>query len=153
MEDTQWLTPPELRAWLRFVAVVERLPGVLDSQLQRDADLTHFEYYVLAMLSEAPGRTLRMTSLAGMTNASLPRLSHVAARLEKRGFIERTPCAEDRRATNASLTDAGWQKVVATAPGHVNNVREHVIDLLTAEQVAQLEAISDALLARLDGGA
>lgn len=152
MNDTPWLTSPQLHAWMRFVAVVERLPGVLDSQLQRDAQLTHFEYYVMAMLSESPGRTRRMTSLAESTNASLPRLSHVVARLEKRGYVQRTPCPEDRRATNATLTDAGWQKVVATAPGHVRNVREHVIDLLTDEQVAQLDAISESLLSKLDPG-
>ena len=149
-DEPRWLSSPQLMAWMRFVAVLERLPGVLDSQLQRDADLSHFEYYVLAMLSEAPERTLRMTALADATSATLPRLSHVVARLEKRGYIERTPCPTDRRATNASLTAIGWEKVVATAPGHVENVREHVIDLLTAEQVSQLDAISDALLRKLD---
>jgi len=149
-DEPRWLTPPQLKAWMRFVAVVERLPGVLDSQLQTDADLSHFEYYVLAMLSESPDRTLRMTGLADATSATLPRLSHVVARLEKRGYIARTPCPTDRRATNATLTADGWDKVVATAPGHVENVREHVIDLLTAEQIGQLDAISDALLRKLD---
>ena len=148
--EPRWLTPPQLLSWMRFVAVVERLPGVLDSQLQHDAELSHFEYYVLAMLSESPERTLRMTALADATSSTLPRLSHVVARLEKRGFIDRRPCETDRRATNAILTETGWQKVVATAPGHVANVREHVIDLLTDEQVAQLDGISDALLRKLD---
>jgi DNA-binding MarR family transcriptional regulator len=148
--EPHWLTSPQLAAWMRFVAVVERLPGVLDSQLQHDADLSHFEYYVLAMLSESPERTLRMTALADATNSTLPRLSHVVARLEKRGYVERTPCPTDRRATNAMLTEGGWQKVVATAPGHVENVREHVIDLLTDEQITQLDGISDALLRKLD---
>jgi len=148
--EPRWLTPPQLLSWMRFVAVVERLPGVLDSQLQHDAELSHFEYYVLAMLSESPERTLRMTALADATSSTLPRLSHVVARLEKRGFIDRRPCETDRRATNAILTETGWQKVVATAPGHVANVREHVIDLLTEEQVAQLDGISDALLRKLD---
>ena len=150
MEDTRWLTPEELRAWTRFVAVVELLPGVLDSQLQRDADLSHFEYFVLAMLSEAPQKTLRMTGLASATNATLPRLSHVVSRLEKRGFIERTACAEDRRATNATLTDGGWEKVVATAPGHVETVRENVIDPLTDADVADLTRIMGRVLAKLD---
>ena len=52
--ETQWLSEDELAAWKRFVAVLELLPGVLDSQLRKDAGLTHFDYYVLAMLSEAP---------------------------------------------------------------------------------------------------
>jgi DNA-binding MarR family transcriptional regulator len=148
--DTRWLTPEELGAWVRLVAVVELLPGVLEGQLRRDADLAHFEYYVLAMLSEAPERTLRMTSLAQTTNATLARLSHVVQRLEARGLVERFPCPQDRRATNARLTDTGWAKVTASAPGHVATVRENVIDALTPDQVTQLAAITDAILGRLD---
>ena len=148
--ETKWLTTKELAAWVRLAAVLELLPGVLDSQLRRDADLTHFEYYVLAMLSEAPNRTLRMTELAARTNATLPRLSHVVQRLEDRQLVQRFPCAEDGRATNARLTSAGWRKIKQAAPGHVANVRQHVIDALTPEQVTQLSAIADAILQRLD---
>ena len=90
--STRWLDDDEMAAWIRLAAVLELLPGVLDSQLRRDADLTHFEYFVLAMLSEAPERTLRMSGLAALTNATLPRLSHVISRLEERGLVERFPC-------------------------------------------------------------
>lgn len=148
--ETNWLSKEELAAWVRLAAVLELLPGVLDSQLRRDAALTNFEYYVLAMLSEAPGRTLRMTALAAQTNATLPRLSHVVRRLEDRGLVERFPCPEDGRATNARLTEVGWRKVRATAPGHVDNVRRHVLDALTPEQVVQLTTITEAILERLD---
>jgi DNA-binding MarR family transcriptional regulator len=148
--DTRWLDDDELDAWIRFIAVVELLPGILDSQLRRDSDLTHFEYLVLAMLSEAPGRTLRMTALAGRTSATLPRLSHVISRLESRDLVERAPCPGDRRATNVRLTAAGWDAVVAAAPGHVANVRRHVIDALTPEQVHQLGEIAEAMLTRID---
>lgn len=148
--DTRWLTPEQLAAWVRLAAVLELLPATLDSQLRRDAQLTHFDYYVLAMLSEAPERTLRMTALAELTTASLARLSHVVQRLEGRGLLERFPCPEDRRATNARLTEEGWQKVRESAPGHVATVRESVIDALTPEQITQLAAIGDAILHRLD---
>ena len=147
---TRWLDDEERQAWLRLVAVVELLPGVLDAELRADAGLTHFEYYVLAMLSEAPERTLRMTSLALRTNATLPRLSHVVRRLEVRGLVERFPCPQDGRATNARLTDAGWDVVVAAAPGHVATVREHVLDPLSRRQIRQLREIASALLTRLD---
>lgn len=147
---TKWLDKDELATWVRLAAVLELLPGALDSQLRRDAELTHFEYFVLAVLSEAPKRTLRMTSLAAQTNATLPRLSHVVRRLEDRGLVERFPCPEDARATNARLTAAGWTKVREAAPGHVANVRQHVIDALTPEQVHQLAGITDAILGRLD---
>ncbi len=104
------LDDDELAAWVRLAAVLELLPAVLDSQLRRDAELTHFDYYALAMLSEAPQRTLRMTSLAAQTNATLPRLSHVVRRLEDRGLVERFPCPQDARATNVRLTAEGWDE-------------------------------------------
>ena len=148
--ETRWLDAEERAAWLRLVAVVELLPGVLDAQLRRDAGLSHFDYFVLAMLSEAPDRSLRMTALAHRTNATLPRLSHVIQRLESRGLVERFPCLEDRRATNARLTDAGWDAVVVAAPCHVDTVRAHVLDPLSPAQLRQLAAIGDALLTRLD---
>ncbi|MFC4070397.1 MarR family winged helix-turn-helix transcriptional regulator [Actinoplanes subglobosus] len=148
--EARWLTPEQLAAWVRLIGVVELLPGVLDSQLRRDAKLTHFDYYVLSQLSEAPGRVLRMTALADRTAATLARLSHVVQRLEARGLVERFPCPEDRRATNARLTDDGWRTVRESAPGHVETVREYVIDALTPEQVSQLAEISEAILRRLD---
>jgi DNA-binding MarR family transcriptional regulator len=107
---------------------MELLPTAQDSQLRRDADLTHFDYYVLAMLSESPEHTMRMAKLAESTTATLARLSHVVQRLETRGLLERVPCPADRRATNARLTEAGWHKVQQAAPGHVTFVRDHVID-------------------------
>jgi DNA-binding MarR family transcriptional regulator len=148
--ENRWLTDEERIAWVRLAAVLELLPGVLDTQLRRDADLSHFEYFVLAMLSEAPARTLRMTALATRTNATLPRLSHVVRRLEDRGLVRRFPCPEDGRATNAQLTEAGWDKIVAAAPGHVATVRQKVIDALDAEQVRQLAGITEAILDRID---
>ena len=150
MTETRWLTAAERAAWLRFVAVLQLLPAALDGQLNRDEQLTHFEYFCLAMLSEAPQRTLRMTDLAARTNATLPRLSRVIAGLESAGLVERVPCPGDRRATNAVLTDAGWNKIVRAAPGHVAAVREFVIDALTPAQLTQLGRLSERMLARLD---
>lgn len=148
--EVRWLTADQLRAWVGLLSVVELLPAALDSQLRRDSHLTHFDYQVLAMLSEAPGRRLRMTTLALRTSATLPRLSHVAERLEARGLVERSPNPDDGRATDAHLTEAGWQMLVAAAPGHVGTARALVIDALTDEQVAQLEEITAVLLNRLD---
>ena len=146
----RWLSPAEREAWLGLIGVVELLPGALDGQLQRDAGVSHFEYMVMAMLSEAPDHTLRMTALAAHTNSTLPRLSHVVTRLVNRGFVERIPCPQDKRATNAHLTDAGWQHIQASAPGHVAAARELVINSLSAAQIEQLREISVSILARLD---
>jgi len=148
----RWLSPAEHSAWLGLIAVVELLPGALDGQLQRDAGISHFEYMAMAMLSEAPGRTLRMTTLAARTKSTLPRLSHVITRLVARGYVERVPCPEDKRATNAHLTDAGWEHIQAWAPGHVATVDALVIDPLSASQIEQLRDITAAILSRLDPG-
>lgn len=150
MAEIRWLSSAELTSWLRFAAVLELLPGVLDAQLSRDEGLTHFDYFTLAMLSEAEERTLRMTALAARTNATLPRLSRVITRLEAAGYVSRTPCSEDRRAINVTLTVAGRDKVGQAAPGHVQTVRRMVIDALSPAQVQQLSTICDQLLERLD---
>ena len=147
---TRWLSPEEQSAWLGLIAVVELLPGALDSQLQRDAGISHFEYMAMAMLSEAPDRTLRMTALAARTKSTLPRLSHVVTRLVERGYVERVPCPEDKRATNAHLTAAGWKHIQAAAPGHVETVNALVIDPLSTTQIEQLRDITAAILSRLD---
>ncbi|GAA2156825.1 MarR family transcriptional regulator [Humibacillus xanthopallidus] len=147
--DVRWLDADELVAWKRLVAVVELIPSVLDAQLRRDSGLTHFEYLVLAMLSEVPDRTLRMTALAHRTNATLTRLSHVVRRLEERGLVLRFPCPEDGRATNARLTDEGGCVLTEAAPGHVTTVRESIFDALTPEQVSELSEIADAILRRI----
>lgn len=148
--DTRWLSTEESAAWVRLVALAELLPGALDAQLLRDAGITHFEYVALMALADAPERTMRMTALAGRTNATLPRLSHVARRLEERGLITRFPCPTDRRATNATITEAGLDLLADAAPGHVETVRANVLDALTPEQLQQLYAIAGAVLARLD---
>jgi len=150
MTETRWLSADERTAWIRFTAVLELLPAALDTQLSRDEGLTHFDYFTLAMLSEAPDHVLRTSALAARTNATLPRLSRVVTRLETAGLVARASCSEDRRATNVALTDAGWQKVVAAAPGHVAAVRHLVIDALTPQKIENLSEILGVVLKHLD---
>lgn len=149
-EEPRWLDPAEQQAWFTVSSVMLRLPAALDAQLQRDAGLSHFEYLVLAGLSMAPERTLRMSDLAVFAEGSLSRLSQVVSRLEKRGWIRRTPDPADGRYTLAILTDDGWQKVVATAPGHVDAVRRYVFDPLTKAQQRQFQEISRRVMRAID---
>lgn len=149
-QETRWLTADEQHAWMVLAGMMIKLPAALDAQLQRDAGLSTFEYFVLSGLSEAPGRRLRMSSLAEFVNGSQSRLSHVVRRLEQRGWIRREPCPGDLRSTNAVLTDAGWDKVVDTAPGHVETVRRLVIDSLTAAQTRQLSDIGTRVLEQIN---
>jgi DNA-binding MarR family transcriptional regulator len=147
---TRWLTEDEQAAWLRLAGVMLKLGPALDSQLQRDSDLTHFDYLCLAMLSETDGRIMRMSQLAAQVNASLSRLSHVIKKLETRGWVARTPCEESRRVTMVSLTDDGWQVLVKAAPGHVETVRDLVFDGLDAEDVQSLERVAGHIVSRIE---
>jgi DNA-binding MarR family transcriptional regulator len=152
-QEPRWLTAHERAAWLGLSAITIKLPGALDAQLQRDAGLSFYEYMVLAMLSEQSDRTLRMSELAELTNGSLSRLSHVATRLERAGWIRRERSTVDARATNAILTDSGWATIVASAPGHVAEARRLVIDALTPEQLDCLRDVGAAVMSRIEPGA
>lgn len=133
-----WLDEEQQRAWRGVAKLYARLPATLDSELQRAARITLFEYEVLALLSESDRRTLQMSELAAGTNSSLSRLSHVVDRLEKRGWVTRQTCPNDGRAAQAVLTESGLAKVVEAAPDHVRAVRELVVDAITPAQLRQL---------------
>ncbi|MCP9000846.1 MarR family transcriptional regulator [Pseudarthrobacter sp. RMG13] len=149
-EEPRWLNGEERDVWLTLVAVIMKLPAALDAQLQQDAGISHFEYMVLAGLSEAPARTRRMSDLAGFTESGLPRLSQVVSRLEKRGWVHRSTDPSDGRITLATLTDEGWAKITRTAPGHVEAVRALVFDPLTKAQSRQLGSIGKRIMAAVD---
>jgi DNA-binding MarR family transcriptional regulator len=102
------------------------------------------------MLSESPERTMRMSSLAEVTNASLSRLSHLVKRLEGRGLVRREPDPADGRFTNAILTEQGFQVLADAAPGHVAHVRSLVIDVLSPEQLRRLGHAADRIVSRID---
>jgi DNA-binding MarR family transcriptional regulator len=148
--EPRWLSADERAAWLSLAGLLMKLPTALDAQLRRDAGLSHFDYMVLAMLSEAPGQVLRMSELAALANGSLSRLSHVIAKLEREGWVRRESCPGDGRRTNAILTDLGHAKIASAAPGHVQTVRSLVIDALTGAQLGQLQQIGSRILPRID---
>jgi len=148
--DPQWLDESEMQAWLGVLRLVMLLPGALDRQLRRDAGLTHASYMILATLSDAPERSMRMTELARSTATSPSRLSHAVAALEQRGWVARRPCPRDRRGLIASLTADGVQVLEQTAPGHVAQVRTSVLDPLTSAEVAQLSSLLGKIVGPLE---
>lgn len=152
VDEPRWLDDEEYQAWVALSVMLARLPAALDAQLQRDAGISHFEYQTLAGLSMADERTMRLSDLATIAEGSLPRLSQVVTRLEKRGWVRRATDPTDGRYTVATLTDEGYDKVVATAPGHVGIVHACVIDALTRAQIRQLSAIGRRVVAAIDPG-
>lgn len=149
MSAPRWLSAEEQRAWRAYIESSKVLFDALDRRLQRDADMPHAYYEILVRLSEATDRSLRMSELADRTLSSRSRLSHAVARLEERGWVTREDCPTDRRGQIARLTDEGYATLAAAAPGHVESVREILIDLLTTEQLDQLTAIGEAIVAQV----
>lgn len=145
--STRWLSESEQRAWRAYLESSKVLFDALDRQLQRESGLPHAYFEILVRLSEVDGRAMRMSELADITLSSRSRLSHAVNRLEERGWVTREECLTDRRGQIATLTDAGFEVLAAAAPGHVDAVRGFVIDALSAEQLAQLTAIGEVIIA------
>jgi DNA-binding MarR family transcriptional regulator len=143
----RWLDQREQVTWRSYLAMVRLVQERLERQLQQDSAMPHTYYMIMVMLSEAPERSLRMNELAAMAGTSQSQLSHAAARLEEAGWIVRRPCRTDKRGYLATLTDAGFAVLEATAPGHVEAVRSTLFDPLSDEQVDQLAAIANAVVA------
>jgi DNA-binding MarR family transcriptional regulator len=139
------LDEDEQCTWRAFLTAMRLLTDQLDRELQRDANIPHTYYEILVALSEAPGRRLRMNQLADICQSSRSRLSHAVNRLEEAGWVRREACPTDKRGAEAVMTDEGFAALEAAAPGHVEGVRRHVFDVLSAEQVRQLGEISAAI--------
>lgn len=145
MEEPRWLDDDEQFAWRAFLEVDRLLSVALERQLQADAGMSLADYELLVRLSDAPDRRLRMSELADVTLNSRSRLSHAVSRLEAAGWVERTACPEDKRGLFAHLTDAGFDALVAAAPGHVAAVRRHLVDRLERDEFRRLGAMLDAV--------
>jgi DNA-binding MarR family transcriptional regulator len=146
-EPVAWLDAEEKAAWTGLISIALLMPGRLEAPL-RSFGLTLFDYMSLSAISEAPGRQLRMSELAYVTNGSLPRLSNVLKRFEQKGWATRHPDPDDGRYTVAALTEAGYDVVVQAAPTHVRAVRELVLDPLPPEDREALARIAERLRIR-----
>lgn len=150
---TRWLDQDEARAWRAHLDGVHLLLRVLEQQLMADAGLSFADYELLVALSEAPARRLRMRDLAEVTFTTRSGVTRAISRLESHGWVRRRDCLEDGRGTEAELTAAGRRKLAASARGHVDAVRRHVLDALTPAQLRAWGAASVALRDSLLGGA
>ncbi|WP_418959185.1 MarR family winged helix-turn-helix transcriptional regulator [Streptomyces tritici] len=134
---TRWLTDAEQCAWRTYLDVNRMLTYQMEKDLQ-PFGLTNNDYEILVNLSEAPDQRLRMSDLAAATLQSKSRLSHQITRMENAGLVRRENCESDRRGLYAVLTDHGMETMRKVAPHHVESVRKHFIDLLSAEALTDL---------------
>lgn len=132
--DARWLTEPEMVAWRSYIVATMRLRQRLHRELAESHDISLADYEVLVCVSTQPDNRIRMTELAVMLGSTKSRLSHQMGRMETVGIIRRTRDPGDKRGVAAELTEAGKALLETAAPTHVEGVREHLIDLLSAEE-------------------
>ena len=133
------LHPSEMTPWSRYIVASRRLLEALDSDLEPH-DVSMADYEILAQLSDAPDRRMRMSELADLAMLSRSRLSHRMKVMEKAGWVKRESSPTDKRGYFAVMTPKGWKAIVAAAPDHVESVRTRFVDHLTkADQVVLAE--------------
>ncbi|MEY4959390.1 MAG: hypothetical protein RL271_764 [Actinomycetota bacterium] len=146
--NPRWLNPREMKAWRSYIIASRRLLEALDSDLVGH-DLSMADYEVLAQLSDAPNRRMRMSELAELAMLSKSRLSHRMKVMEKAGWVRRELCSEDKRGSWAIMTDKGFKAIAAAAPCHVDSVRKRFIDQLSTKEQGELAGIFSHLTEEL----
>jgi len=137
--EPDWLSPTEMAAWRRYIVASRRLLEALDTDLDQH-DLSMADYEILAQLSDAPERRMRMAELAEIAMLSRSRLSHRMKVMEDAGWVRREACPDDKRGFFAVMTTKGWKAIVAAAPDHVASVRNRFVDKLSkADQIVLAE--------------
>lgn len=136
----RWLNPAEMKAWRSYIIASRRLLEALDNDLEGH-DLSIPDYEILAQLSDAPDRRMRMSELASITLLSRSRLSHRITVMEKAGWVKREACPTDKRGYFAVMTPKGWKAIVAAAPDHVASVRSRFLEHLSTEDQKVLSEI------------
>lgn len=150
MAKTRWLTPAEDRAWRAYRRMRARLDLQLARDLANDSGLSEADYDVLSTVSETHDRRMRLKDLAASMLWSSSRLSHHVARMQERGLVVREECASDGRGAVVALTPEGWRTIRAAAPAHVESVRQHLIDLLSPQEIENLGRIGETVVDHLN---
>ena len=149
MAKVRWLSGREEQAWRGY----RRMRALLDLQLARDmahdSGLSEPDYDILSTLTEEGGPPWRANELASRLLWSSSRLAHQVGRMERRGLVKRSPCDDDRRGALIDLTELGRSTLDAAAPPHVEAVRRHFIDLLTASELDTLARIAAKIVTHL----
>lgn len=153
MSQEPWLSDDQQLLWRQWLAISRLLNDRIEKDLQREGGMPQAYYLILAMLSEAPCRSLRMNQLADVVRASQSRTSHAVSRLEEYGWVRREATPQDGRGQTATLTDAGWERLNQVAPGHAETVRSTMFDALDSEDLASLSRIYGKLLDHIDPNA
>lgn len=99
--------------------------------------LTPDQYTVLRNLSEQPGLTQR--ELCARMTSDPNTIAALTARMAGEGWIQRNPCATDRRANRLTLLPAGQRKLAAALP-IATALKQEVTETLAPQELEVLTA-------------
>jgi DNA-binding MarR family transcriptional regulator len=143
----EW-SPRHADAWIGLLETHKQLTRRLDAELESRYGLSLSGLELLARLGAAPGRCLRLTSLAAEAGLSLSRVSRIAVLLETRRLIERQPCSADGRAVEAHLTPAGLELMRAAQATHFAQIQVAFFDHLRPGELETLAGVFSRLSPR-----
>jgi DNA-binding MarR family transcriptional regulator len=148
--DATNVSPAEWDAWRSFTTMRRSLDRALERNLQSTGEISAPDYELLIALFEAPDKTMRARDLAVRVGWERSRVSHQVTRMTKRGLLERTECDTDGRGTWVGLTAAGRRAVLSSMRDHAAVIREYFFDVLTSEEIATLQSLSERVLATIE---
>jgi len=140
MAGVKWLDSDEMRAWRSYITTSVDLMKALEHDVA-PYGITMGDYQLLAMISEAPDRRLRLCDLADALRLSRGGLTRRMDGVLRNGLVERVQDQADRRVAFAELTTKGWNLLKKVAPIHLQSVRSLMIDHLSR---AEIKAIGNA---------
>ncbi len=150
MDEVRWLDEREEAAWRSLQFMQMKLEATLARQLAAEAGLSYPDYTVLVALTDQPDGRLRLYELGQLLGWEKSRLSHHVTRMVKRGLVAKEPCDDDRRGAFVVVTDQGRRAIEAAAPGHVDAVRRHFVDLLEPDELDVIARVASRVLDALD---
>jgi DNA-binding MarR family transcriptional regulator len=149
-EELKPLNALEEQAWRALARFFVVAPRLLDEDLQRCAHMSLSAYSILMQLSEAPGRTLRITELASRAYLSGSRTTRLVDELIADRLVTKERNACDARGFDVTLTDVGLATLHQAYAGHLRSVRSRVMDHIDPSALSCFATTVAAIAAALE---
>nr|WP_026922610.1 MarR family transcriptional regulator [Glycomyces arizonensis] len=140
-------TAPQARTalaqnWCALSALHERIEARIERRLQAEHGLSVREFSLLNVLSRQKDGHLQMREVAEAVVLSQSATTRLVTRLEDRGLLERTICADDRRGIYTDVTASGASLLASARPTNDAALRE-ALDEASADP--ELKPLVEAL--------
>ena len=133
-------------AWVNLLQVNQVVDRAVEQRLKESEDLSLAEFEVLARLSAASGRRLKMVDIANLLLASKSGVTRIVDRLEKAGLVEREIPRENRRIVYAQLSPTGVETFCRARNVFNEAIEDSFSQFLSDDEVASLRGVLRKLL-------